>query len=232
MSRNIQELVGRQVRRWEMERRERIEGIEDAQPETILPWVAISREAGVGGMHVAGLVAEALNCQVFGRELVEYITTDEKTFRLVANLLDEKRAGEINMWVSGLLSGRYLAPGEYLNHLAKAVNVISSHDTVVFLGRGAHLLLPRGSGIAVRLIASRSTRLDLFMKSEEIADQKSADRQLMEIERDREGFFRTHFRHRGDTPEHFDMLLNTDYLGRERAAEIITNYFRMKFPDN
>ncbi len=232
MSRNLQELVSRQVRRWELERKARIEKKTIEQPDKIFPWVAISRETGIGGMYISGLVAESLGCQVYGREVVEYITTDEKTLRLVTDLLDEKRASEIKMWVSGMLSGRYLAPGEYLKHLAEAVNAISSHETAVFLGRGAHLLLPRGSGIAVRLVASRSARLALHMEGEGLTDEKAASRQLSELEGDREGFFRTHFRHSGDTPDHFDMLLNTDYIGRERAAEIITDYFRMKFPDN
>ena len=104
-----------------------------------------------------------------------------------------------------------------------------SHYPTIFVGRGAHLLLPRDRTLAVRCICSRENRvkrLAWILKVEE----GEVDGKLDQIDREQAEFFKRVYGKKDAAPYEFDLVINCDYITKPQwAAAIVKQAFIEKF---
>jgi cytidylate kinase len=225
-----EEMVGRYVRAWESRRLAREEAEASAGTASELPaCIAFSRKIGVGALEIADIVASKLEYRVADRELVEQIASQSNISGKAVAYFDERFPGYINRTFKYLFGEKSFIDSDYSRHLIHAVFAIASLEPTVFVGRGAHLILPRDRVLAIRCICSDDYR------AERIADvmrtsRAEAKRKLSDFDRQQAAFFKKVFGKKAASPYEFDMVMNLDhFVNPGDVADIVTLAFKKKF---
>lgn len=182
--------------------------------------ICVSREAGAGAGAVARMVGKRLGWKVFDHELIEAIAHRMETSIDEVQVFDELAPSVIQDWLLPLREEYYAPQEAYLDHLAKLVEAIGRAGQSVLVGRGAGFLLPRETTLSVRIIAPlriRSLRLAERMG----VSARTARRAAKDLDARRAAFDRTMHRMNSADPHNYDMVLDTQGLGLEIAAEVI-----------
>ncbi|MCP4661210.1 MAG: cytidylate kinase-like family protein [bacterium] len=229
--------VERQMQRWalslQVEKRHGRLGTEEAAArlhEGVQPFVAISREAGTGGGHIATLVADALECPRLGRELLESMAEKYNLEKGMLKLVDEQTTNWLAEIFGRWIDSHLVTQTAYVTHLSQVI-IFSARDTkTVLVGRGAQFILPRAKGLAVRIIAPRPRRVERIMKRRSL-DRQAADDFVVENDQGRRELIERYFRRDVADPSLYDLVINLQHLDHERAAELIVDQYRQRFGD-
>lgn len=233
-TKRLTEAARRQMERWLLSSglREHMQvgGEVTGRPLRTGPYVAISREAGAGGTRIARLVGQALDWDVLGRELLDFITQRYSVPREMLELVDETRANWVRDVLVTRFESRLVKQDDYATLLERVILLAAIHGSVVFVGRGAHLILPRDQGLAVRVVAPRENRIRREMDRRGI-DAKEAEKTIDATEAGRRDFSRRYFGADIEDPHCFDLVINTERVSEETAARQIVILFQQLFPD-
>jgi len=218
---NITELlIQRQINHWNRFREFLQDDQEDRPPSPGLV-LTVSRMAGSGGRILARALAEQFNLTLQDHSLVKKIATDRNLENSVVAQLDENAINQAELWVKGVLNRRIFMKDEYHTSLVNIVTNLAAAGDVVFLGRGAHLILQDKATLRIRVVASRATRLIRIMERTGLS-RAEARALLEDTDHKREDFIRKVFKVEPDDPENFDLVLNSDHMKQECMLEIVT----------
>jgi cytidylate kinase len=215
------------VQEWEA-RRQRLSQKKTAAPE-ISPCISISRKVGVGALEVADIISRKLHMRVADREILEHMSGETRLDKETVKFYDELYPGK-TVELSALLFGKKsFQMDDYLRNLVNAVYSMATMGATIFVGRGTHLILPRGRVLAVRLICSDRFRVERLGSLLKIGADEAA-MTLAKIDREQKAFFKKAFGKRDAPASEFDLVVNFDHLGDPRlAADIVARCFRKKF---
>lgn len=191
--------------------------------------VAIGREAGAGGGAIARLAATKLVWKVYDHELLEAIAQRMDRPLDEVRALDELAPSVVQDWLLPLREEHYAPQEAYLDHLAKLVEAIGRAGDSIVVGRGAGFLLPRPETLSVLVIApikARAARLAERMG----VSVRTARRAARDLDRRRAQFARTMYRVDPADPHNYDLVLDSDSLGLEMAAELIARAVELGRP--
>jgi cytidylate kinase len=223
---SIQQIIDRQLRRWESER---LAAIESARrPDQVTPappTVTIARQAGVRGKAIAQALADRIGYQVFDKEIVDYIASNHDVRRKLLEMLDEQTVSGIKLWAEGMVLGQHVDRGDFVRYLSGTVRAIHLHGRAVIVGRGAHVLLADAPSLRVRLVAPMEARVRELMAQGEY-DEAGARRELSESDAARSEFMRSFFQSRWEDPAAYDLTLNVVGLPVDTAAAILEDAMR------
>lgn len=220
--RTLEEIVTHQVRRWELEEARR-------SAEAPAPCVALSRLPGSGGAEVGRRVAEALGFGFFGIELVDQIAREIGVQRELVADLDEHVRLAIERWVTDGVHKRAFTENEYQMGLLRTLGTLRERGLAVILGRGSAYVLPPAHTLRVLVVASRAFRRKRRRDALQV-DADTAESRLAEEERERKDFVDFHFHVDPDDPTLYDLVVNTETLGIEKATRLILEAFSDRFP--
>jgi cytidylate kinase len=195
--------------------------------------ITISREYMAGGSDVAGRVAEALGWTVVDDALIDVVAersgfTPEDVQGLeesVPSFLERFAQSSALSSPENLLSTPNAIAGPATVQLAhvtrKVIEELGRRDRLVFVGRAAAAVLAsERNAIHVRLVASLASRVQETMRQLEIGEEEA---RLAVEERDH-GRARYHeelFGRDWSDPLNYHLVLNTEVLGRDGAAELV-----------
>jgi cytidylate kinase len=191
------------------------------------PIITISRELGAGARSLAEALAERLDLEIHGVSLIDQIAQDKHLARWVVEQLDESVRSQIEMWVQGVLERRIFLRDEYHVSLVRAIRTLAAHGGVVFIGRGAHLVLGDSCSLRILLVASEATRARRVAQYEE-TDLEAARKKIAEVDEARREFIEKLFHVEADDPRQFDIVVNTDRLPLERLVELCINALEVR----
>jgi len=225
-----EELVGHYVRIWESRKLAQAEAESAAAaPAELAPCVTFSRKIGVGALEIADMVALKLGYKVADRELIEQIANQSNISEKAVDYFDERFPGYVNRTFKYLFGEKAFIDSDYSRHLISAVFAIAGLEPTVFVGRGAHLILPRERVLAVRCIGSdeyRAKRIADIMR----ISKADAQKKLSSIDKEQAVFFKKVFGKKAATPYEFDMVMNLDHFANPGdVADIVTLAFNKKF---
>jgi len=186
------------------------------------PYIAISREAGSRGTEVAHLVGQQLGWDVLDKELLDFIAQRYQLPRDMLEIVDETRANWFHDVLGTFLDSRLVSQDSYVTHLKRVLYLAALYGKVVFVGRGAQCVLPRASGVAVRIIAPQKQRVEHMMQRGNLGRSEAA-KLAQELDASRAEFCRRHFHHNIEDPLEYDLVINTARLSTEAAAELIVD---------
>ena len=215
---------------WPFGRRSRsTESVAPIVPAARFRNVAIGREAGAGGGAIARLAATRLGWKVYDHELLEAIAQRMDRPADEVRALDELAPSVVQDWLLPLREEHYAPQEAYLDHLAKLVEAIGRAGDSIVVGRGAGFLLPRSETLSVRVVAPMKARAARLAERMGVSP-RTARRAARDLDRRRSQFARTMYRVDSDDPHNYDLVLDSDSLGLEMAAELIVRAVELGRP--
>ena len=220
-------MVGHYVRAWE-QRGEAARQVKAASSE-IAPCIAFSRKIGVGALEIADILGAKLECPVADRTIIEQIANQANTSEAAIGFFDERFPGYTNRTFKYLFGEKSFIDSDYSRHLISAVFAIAGLEPTIFVGRGAHLILPRARVLAVRCIGSDDYRVKRLADILGVG-MATAREKLAVIDKEQAAFFKKVFGKKAASPYEFDLVVNLDhFVNPEDAADIVALAFERKF---
>jgi cytidylate kinase len=201
-------------------------------PETrseLPPCITISRKTGVGVLEIADILAHKLGYALADRTLIEQIASQADISEKAITFFDERFPGYADRTFKFLFGEKAFIDSDYARYLVKAVLALAGSEPTVFVGRGAHLILPRDGVLAVRCICSDDYRAKRMAEMLGISEA-TALKKLKGIDKEQAAFFKKVFGKKEAAAYEFDVVLNLDHFADcNDAVEIIALAFSLKY---
>lgn len=221
--RDIARFVERQMRNWELGHQHAPSAGPTEATGAIHFYIALSRELGSPGEEVAECLSQCLGWPKYDREILEYMSEHEETRRRLYETLDERQRNWLQQLIDlleplGVDASR--TRDEYFHRLGRAVIAIAQQQHAIFVGRGVNFILPRGKGLAVRIVAPLADRVGHLEQAEGLS-QRAARRRIQEVEGQRADFLVKHFGSRPYDPRRYDLVLNAASLSVQDMCDLV-----------
>lgn len=223
---SIDDIINRQFRQWEMEKRER----EEVPPAPAPPAkiVTVSREHGSRGAHFAMILAERLGYQLFHKEIVDAICASSGYRKRIVASLDEHYRSRLEMMVDSIFSGQMVDHSDYARNLAKVVLSMARLGGAVLVGRGGNFILGPSRGFHIRFVSPPKKRAANLVKYRGVTEEDAAAA-IERSDEERRELMRKVFNADIDDPHHYDMMVNTAYIDIENWIDPALAAIRVKF---
>ncbi len=229
---DIQVLVSRQVKKWDVERKAHEEALkeneEHIEPSVkVKPVITISRQRGCRGYELAKLLAHELQYGLFDRTIVDYIAQHMGVRSELVESLDEKNRSELELWVSSILSQKVFDHDEYIHALSEAVKTTALQGGVVILGRGSNFILAGTGAFHLRFVAPLEYRIRTLCEFERM-NEKQAMEEIRKVDQERSDFVYRYFKRPINDPAAYDLTINMENTTLNSAVKIALTALRAK----
>lgn len=214
---SIEAIIDRQLKRWEFQKH--MAAREAAENHRARPIITISRTLGSRGDEIASRLAELTGFHLMDKEILDAIASDFGTQTRMIELLDENTRSELESWFDGIIRGRIIDSSDYLKALAKTVGSIMRHGEAILIGRGANIIVGPQRGFHIRVVAPIESRVKKIAAEKNISAEE-ARKMIDEVESTKTKFIRKSFDRNIDDPSIYDLVINSDSLDLEDAAEL------------
>lgn len=189
-------------------------------PPRVKPYISISRETGAGAYEIACGVGCKLGWAVLGKNLLDWMAERFHDSRILLEYVDETEGSWVYDVLGTWLDRNLISHQKFVSQLACALYAATIREHCIIVGRGAQFVLPRKRGLAVRLVASMAFRVQRIMRQRGLAESEA--RRLIEAtDRGRRDFVQRFFHHDLDDPHLYDLEVNVERVGFDRAVEMI-----------
>jgi cytidylate kinase len=198
--------------------------------------VCISHAAGAGGEEVGRLVAERLGFLYVNEEIVARaaakggvdaadVADEERRKSLAARALNAIAQGGGEAWTLGAVGplsfGEELDSDDIRSLIRETIEQTAARGKAVIVAHAASYAIGHGDGVLrVLVTASPETRTTRVADAEGL-DQAGAARAVKESDAGRADYLKRFYDVREESPTHYDLVLNTDALSIEQAADLI-----------
>ncbi len=182
------------------------------------PVITVSRLAGSGGRDLATALASRLGLDLQDHSLIATIAGDHELEHSIVAQLDERTVSQTRLWVQGILQRRLFMRDDFHQSLVRVVTTLAARGGVVFLGRGANLILQERADLRVRVVASTRHRVDRLCARANLS-RAEARAVLDETDARRERFVREVFHVEPGSPENYDLVLNSDRMDLDTMVD-------------
>jgi len=225
-SSELAQLVERQMRNWELARAQQPAAAPDQPPPSVAAYIALSRAVGLPAFKVATWLSERLGWPIFDRDILQVMSGDDDYRRRLYAHMDGRDLGWLEGFVRGLTQSRYTRD-DYFRRLSETVLSIARQGHAIFIGRGVAHILPRDTGLAVRLTAPREFCVESYASQKELTID-AATREVTAIEDERARFVKNHFHLDWENPTHYDLVINMERFPVEATGELILTAAKQK----
>ena len=230
-SSNIEQIIEKQARFWEMRERIADEGGEAAQRALAHlaegPWISISKQLGAGSRELARKLAHDLHWQCFDKEILTAISQHTNSCEQILARLDEHAIGSINDYVAQMLVSEDPGQATYLRQMVRVVMGLAKQGNAIIIGRGANFFLDPRFGLRVRLVAPLEQRVERVADTEG-RSRGAARSQVEQDDAQQAAFIRQVFGRNIDDPLGFDLVLNMGGVDEDSARRGILAALRQK----
>ena len=198
--------------------------------------VCISHAAGAGGEEVGRLVAKRLGFLYVNEEIVARaaakggvdaadVADEERRKSLAARALNAIAQGGGEAWTLGavgpLSSREELDSDDIRSLIRETIEQTAARGKSVIVAHAASYAIGHGDGVLrVLVTASPETRTTRVAEAEGL-DQAGAARAVKKSDAGRADYLKRFYDVREESPTHYDLVLNTDALSIEQAADLI-----------
>jgi cytidylate kinase len=193
--------------------------------------VTISRESGSGGHAVAEALARYLQAHaldgepawtIFDRNLVERILEDHHLPKRLARFMPEDRISEMADTMDELF-GLHPSSWKLVHKSAETILHLAELGHVIVVGRGAQVITGKLPYVFhVRLVGSLEKRV-AHMRELEHLSYRSAQEFVEAEDGGRRRYLKKYFGKDIDDPHLYHLVINTDVIPYEAAAQMIGN---------
>lgn len=222
--RDAQKLVDGQIRKWEQDEKKRAGG---EAPEA-WPLITVSREFGALGTVTGERAAQKLGFSFWDQEIVHAVAEQTGTQETLLASLDEQTRTRIEDFIGESVFGAETTAAKYVRQVIRVVRILERHGGAVVIGRGAQFILAPDAALRVRVVRPYEQRVAAYAEREGLSERE-AEHKLVRVERERQTFIRRHYDREVGDPIHYDIMLNTENILPEQAADVLVAAYRSKF---
>jgi Cytidylate kinase-like family len=199
--------------------------------------ICISHETGAGGEEIGRLVADRLGFLYVDEDIVVSaaawsgidpgkVASQERRQSLAVRALEAVAAGgaELPSLAGGLpavSSTKHSSSDRIRAFIREAVVQTASRGNVVIVAHAASFALdPSDRNLRVLVAATPEKRTARIREAQGLDDSEAA-RAIKSSDAGRRDYLRRFYEVEQELPTHYDLVLNTDRLGVERAAQVI-----------
>ena len=203
--------------------------------------ITIARGFGSGGKDIGMRLSRELGIPCYDRQILtmasDHSGIDESIF--VEN--DEKLRGKYianflrKVPVTGVLepSDRaFVSDVNVFNLQAEIIRTLASTESCIIIGKCADdILRDRKNVISVYVEAPRNACVKSITEKMKVSPERAA-KLIVSTDKYRANYYSYYTGgKKWNNPTNYDMVLNSDRIGREKCVEIIKEYIRIKFGD-
>ncbi len=192
------------------------------------PCITISRETGAGADKVSNSLIEFLKLYtsneiewaVFDKNLIEKVLQDHHLPMHLSNLMAEEKYSAIKSIMNEILGGK---PGIWslVHKTTETILQLAQIGNVILLDRGANFITSKLKNcFHVRLVASLDERVNHIQDLYGL-NKKEAIEFIKKEDIDRKNYVMTYFHKDISDPLQYHMVLNTNLINENEAAQII-----------
>jgi hypothetical protein len=206
-------------------------GLTSAQDGEFRHAVTISRQTGSGAHVVAERLAACLQAHtpkdarpwtVFDRNLVEKVLEDHNLPQRLARFMPEDRVSEIANTMDELF-GLHPPSWTLVRQTTETILHLAELGNVILIGRGATVITSKLDYVFhVRLVGSLETRIVRIQELHRL-DKAAALKLIRREDRGRRRYLKTHFNTDIEDPLLYHLVINTDLVSNENAAQLIAD---------
>ena len=207
--------------------------------------ICLSHATAAGGEAVGQLVAARLGFRHVDEQIITragelaqvspaLVAATEKRQALLERLVDKLAAAQemigpvalgtllpMGGALSAPMTGTKAAPDDLRTLIRAAIHEVAAQGQAVIVAHAASMALGSGAGVLrVLITASTETRARRLVESEG-KSQAEAEALVAQFDRNRRDYFRRFYDVREELPTHYDLVVNTDAVTAEEAAELI-----------
>lgn len=203
--------------------------------------ITIARGFGSGGKDIGMRLSRELGIPCYDRQILtmasDHSGIDESIF--VEN--DEKLRGKYianflrKVPVTGVLepSDRaFVSDVNVFNLQAEIIRTLASTESCIIIGKCADdILRNRKNVISIYVEAPRNACVKSITEKMKVSPERAA-KLIVSTDKYRANYYSYYTGgKKWNNPTNYDMVLNSDRIGREKCVEIIKEYIRIKFGD-
>ncbi len=192
--------------------------------------ITISREYGSGGRYIGKLVAEKLGISLYDNEFIEKVAKETGlSEEYIKN--NEQRRDNILELNSGYYFGLNNADELFLKE-SELIKKIAENEACVIIGRCADFILKdRKDIIKVFIYSSIEDKINRVTNIYGV-DKKQAQKEIKRINKLRANHYKYYTEQDWDNYTNYDICINSDKLGAEKAADLICDILQDKILKN
>jgi cytidylate kinase len=218
MEKAIVKMVEKQMRNWEIARAQDM-CVSEPDRQEVRDFIAVSRSVGSGGKAIASMLGEKLGWPVFGKEILEVMAGDDELRRRVYDSMDERDVGWLEEALRSMMQSEFVK-NDYFRRLTETIMSLARQSPAVFLGRGAHMILPRRIGLRVGIVAPCEMCVETYARRANLTTEQ-ARAAVVQLEQERAEFIRHHFSVDVAQPAQHDITINREQFSLDQTVELI-----------
>ena len=160
------------------------------------------------------------------RQIIDEVAKSAKVSKRLIKSLDEQDKSMLDDWIESL-GERHLWPYEFMEHLTRVIGTIGAHGNAVIVGRGASFILPPEACLRVFAIAPLEVRVNNVATFFKLTKEEAKQR-ILSVESERVAFARKYFNLDPMNPNHYDLIINTQYFNLDQASKVIVEAYNSK----
>jgi cytidylate kinase len=195
--------------------------------------VCVSHTTGSGGDEVGKLLAERLGYLHVDEDIVERaaaagglepgeIANEERRKSYATRVLETLAEGGGDAWTLAATAGlEVVRPADVRALIRETVLQTAARGKVVIVAHAAsHAIEPGPHTLRVFVTASPATRAQRVAAAEQV-DEGQAARTIKDSDAGRRDYLKRFYSIDPESPTDYDLVVNTDHLSTEQAAEIV-----------
>ena len=196
--------------------------------------MCLSHTTGSGGEEIGKLVAERLGYLYLDEDIVAWaaaegglepgdIANEERRKSFATRLLESFAEGGGDAWTLAAAHGmEVVRPADIRALIRETLVQTAARGNVVIVSHAASYALERGPNtLRVFVTASPKTREDRVAAEAEGGERTKAARVIRESDAGRRDYLKRFYSVDSESPTDYDLVVNTDQLSTEQAAEIV-----------
>lgn len=188
--------------------------------------ITIAREYGSGGRYVGKLIAEKLGIKLYDKNFITKVAYETGLSEEYIKENEQKR--EV---LAGLNNGYYFGlnnSDELFIKEAEIIKEIAEKESCVIIGRCADFILKdRKDVLKVFVYSDMENKIKRATKYYGLDEQK-AEKEIKRIDKLRANHYKHYTEQEWDNHSNYDICINSDELGVEKAAEVICEMVKEK----
>ena len=188
--------------------------------------ITLSREYGSGGRYIGKLVAEKLGIKLYDKEFVAKLAEETGlSSEYIEN--NEQKRGTLETLNNGYYSGLSNSDELFIKE-SELIKKVANENSCVIVGRCADFILKENKNVFKVFVYSNME--NKVKRTTDIygLDKNKAEKEINRINKLRANHYKYYTEKDWSNPENYDICINSDSLGVERAADLIYEMIKEK----
>ena len=220
-------MIQDKISEWETAK-EQLKAAQKVAAIQVHPFLTVSRDFGCGEESLIPLIEKTLKWKVYGRNLLDHIAERDYLSRGFIETLDEHHKNLLDQWITFLIRTGAILPNDYIVRLSKMMRVIVSHESAIFVGRGANYTLgDKDEGMFIKLTAPFDYRVQHIARLKNLPE-KEAETRVRSIDVERREFIQQYFKRDQEEPSDFDIMFNTKTVPADAICGLLVELLKAR----